>query len=486
MMSLWKKIMNFLGDNKTFQAVLAWSKRPQPIATPSVPSSVIMKPINYVMNDPSTPQLIKQVMPPTYSGKPALNVKNYRGGGFARNSVEGQAANCYVTLTNTIKLVNSNSERTLVSWPGTSTLQVLPRAGVDLNAFYDRRSLKFFYVNDARVGGSLYTCDSTDVVSHELGHAILDSFRPETWSAASLEVASMHEAFADFIALMHALSYDEIVNYIVNETQGDLRKNNVASQLAEQFGAAVYKLSDPKEGRSPNALRSTINDFKYVNPGTLPADAPYNKLAAECHSFGRIFLGALYDMLVMIYEDIKQSGKNSIVALKEARNILLKYMLKSIQNAPLNVKFFNSVSKTLLWADVTLGNKKYHDRIQKILANRNLLTTQLMILSAPKCENNDLIIKTQGCMNVKLEDKVMRAQSDDNPLYGVEVEIPMERVYLYDQDHNLYDSVAVSDEESLSAAIDMIKYLHATNSVSDDLKTPFEIKDGKLVRTYFS
>jgi hypothetical protein len=346
--------------------------------------------------------------------------------------------------------------------------------------------LQFFFVNDPRVGGSLYTCDSTDVVAHELGHAILDSFRPETWSAASLEVASMHEAFGDFIAMMHVLSYDEIVNFIVNETQGDLRKNNVASQLAEEFGAAVYKLSDPKEGRSPNALRSAINDFKYVNPGTLPVDAPYSQLAAECHSFGRIFLGALYDILVMIYEDVKQSGKTPVDSLKEARNTLLRYMLKSIQNAPLNVKFFNSVSKTLLWADVTLNNRKYHDKIQQILANRNLLTTQLMILSAPKCENNDLIIKTQGCMNIKLEDKVMRAQSDDNPLYGVEVEIPVERVYLYDQNYNLYDSVAVSDEESLSAAIDMIKYLHATNSVSDNPKTPFEIKDGKLVRTYFS
>jgi hypothetical protein len=75
MMFLWKKIMSFLGHNKTFQAVLAWSKRPRPIATPSVPSGVVMKPIDYVMNDPSTPQLIKQVMPPTYSGKPALNVK---------------------------------------------------------------------------------------------------------------------------------------------------------------------------------------------------------------------------------------------------------------------------------------------------------------------------------------------------------------------------------------------------------------------------
>ena len=161
-------------------------------------------------------------------------------------------------------------------------------------------------------------------------------------------------------------------------------------------------------------------------------------------------------------------------------------MLKTIQNAPLNVKFFNSISKTILWADVTLNNRKYHNRIYEILKNRNLITTQLMMLSAPKCENDNLIIKTQSCMNIKLEDKVMRNQSDDNPLYGVELEIPTESVYLYDKNRNLYDCLIVSEDESLSAAIDMIKYLHVTNSVSNDSKTPFEIKDGKLVRTHFS
>ena len=486
-MFLYEKIIKFFNFEKKFNYMFDFFKMK---LTPKISLrstiNVAMKKIIYVINDPSTPKLIKELMPPLYSGKPYLNVKGYKGGGFSRSSVEGQAANCYVTVTNTIKLVNSTSQIKITNWPGTSTLQIIPRAGVDLNAFYDRRSLKFFFVNDPRVGGSLYTCDSADIVAHELGHAILDAFRPETWSAISLEVASMHEAFADFIAIMHALSYEEIVNYVINKTEGNLRKNNVVSELAEQFGVAVYKLSDPKDGRSPSCLRSAINDFKYVNPGTLPIDAPYNQLAAECHSFGRVFLGALYDMLVMIYEDVKQSGKSPVDSLIEARTILLRYMLKTIQNAPLNVKFFNSISKTILWADVTLNNRKYHNRIYEILKNRNLITTQLMMLSAPKCENDNLIIKTQSCMNIKLEDKVMRNQSDDNPLYGVELEIPTESVYLYDKNRNLYDCLIVSEDESLSAAIDMIKYLHVTNSVSNDSKTPFEIKDGKLVRTHFS
>jgi hypothetical protein len=484
MMHLFEKFMNIFKLHKTLCAVVGQWRANVGQKTPASP--VINKPIDYVINDLSSPNLIKKIMPPIYSGKPLFTVKGYKGGGFLRNTVEGQAANCFVTVTNTINFFNSKSEIPLLKWPGTSNLQILPRAGMDLNAFYNRRTLSFFYYTDSRIGGSFFTCDSSDIVAHELGHAIFDSYRPQTWSAASLEVASFHEAFADLTAIMHILTYPEVLNFVIQQTQGNIKKDNLASKLAESFGIAIYKLSGPESGRLPDALRSAINNFKYVNPGSLPANAPYNSLAAECHSFGRIFLGAFYDILVMMYEDIKSTGIPPVDALAKARDLLTRYVLKAIQNAPLNVSFYNSVAKTMLWADVVLSNWKYHDRMKQIFLNRNLLLTNLMMLSAPKCENDDLIIKTQGCMNIKLEDVVVRAQSNNNPLYSVELEIPNEKTYLYDTNRNIYDVIKVAEEQSVASAIDMVEYLHNSNSVSDDVKTPFEIKDGKLVRTHFS
>ncbi len=45
----------------------------------------------------------------------------------------------------------------------------MPAAGADMNAYYDRRSLRFFYYNHR--GRNVYFGDSADIVAHELGHA---------------------------------------------------------------------------------------------------------------------------------------------------------------------------------------------------------------------------------------------------------------------------------------------------------------------------
>jgi hypothetical protein len=485
-MSLFSKILEFFGFEKTLGAVITRWRIKRRI--PSVPEPIVPivqdKPIEYMINDPSTPSLVKSLIPPTYDNNPPIVVKGYKGGGFERKTVEGQAANCFVTVVNTIKMVNEISEIRLPKWAGTSTLNVIPRAGNDLNAYYDRRNLKFFYVSDKKF--EFFTCDSSDIVAHELGHAIMDTYRPDTWSVMSLEVASFHEAFADFIAMMHILNYDESINHIVNQTNGDLRQKNVMSKLAEDFGELVFKMTGPEGGRYVDALRHAINDFKYVTPGSLPEEAPNSQLAAECHSFGRIFLGALYDVIVLVYEDKKMSGLSPFDSLKQARDIVLRYVLKALQNAPLNTRFYESMAKTILWADVVLGNRKYHDQIRQIFFNRNILSVELNCLSFPVCENEEKIVKIKGFLNIKLSEVLLKSQSTSNPLYDVEIEIPTEEVYLYDLDNNFYDKSYATYEECLNGAVEMVDHLHNTNSVSDNTDSLFSVIDGKLVRNYFS
>lgn len=453
--------------------------RPKP-APPEKANIVNDKTIEYVISDPSTPELVKHVMPPQYSNQPAILVNGYRGGGFGRQTMEGQAANCFVTVVGTIDFFNNHTSQRIPKWPGTSTLHILPRAGVELNAYYDRRSLRFFYMNSPKIGGAVYLCDSSDIVAHELGHAILDAYRPDTWSVPFLEVAAFHEAFADFTAMMHVLTYDEAVEFIIHQTGGDLMKTNAMSKLAEQLGAAIYKATGGKT--SPDALRHAINDFKYVDPATLPEDSEDGELAAECHNFGRVFLGVLYELLVMVYEDLKSSGESPVEALKKARDLMTSYVLKAIQNVPLSSSFYAAMAKTLLWADVTLSDRKYHDRMQQIFMKRNLVSPQLMLLSAPKCESETGVMKSQKTLNVKLSDVLLRVQSDDNPLYDVELEIPTEQTYLYDNDKMLYDSILTTDEEALMAAQAMINHLHVTGGVSDDPNSKYGVEDGKLIR----
>lgn len=459
------------------------NKRPQ--RSPKKKVEISNKPIEYLLNDMTTPNLIKVMDAPPAPSIP-LSVRSYHGGGFDRNSVQAQAANCYVTVTNTLNFYSKHAIKPLKQWAGTNVLLVMPRAGTDLNAYYDRRSLRFFYFGHAKIGGTVYTADSSDIVAHELGHAIFDSYRPDTWGAASLEVWSFHEAFADLTAIMNILSHDEVLEAVIRGTNGNLYVPNVASSLAEHVGNAIFKVTNGAGNRSSKFLRSAINDFKYVNPSTLPERASNDKLAAECHSFGRVFLGAYYEILVMMYESEKKEGKAPVEALKSARDTLAKYSLKSICHAPLSVNFYESMAKTMLWADVTMGNKKYHNKMRYIFMSRNLIKQEVKLLSAPSCDNDDCIVKFQSNQTLKLKDHLVRSQSDEsNPLYDVEIEVPAEQCYLYDNDKNILDIVSSTNEEILAGAQDMISFLHKTNSVSDEESTPFAIKDGKLVRTHF-
>jgi hypothetical protein len=442
--------------------------------------------INYILNDITTPNLVEAMKAPKAPATPMYAVQHYAGGGFKRGTKEALAANCHVTIANVLNFFDELGLKAS-RWAGTSNLRVLPRAGKKLNAYYDRRSLCFFYFSHRRLNGTVFTSESSDIVAHELGHALLDTFRPDTWGAASLEVWSFHEAFADLTAMLNIMSYDQVLTHALAQTNGNLRKPNVISNLAEQVGNAIFKFSPPGSGRSPHCLRSAINRFKYVNPGRLPKKAPHNKLAAECHSFGRVFLGAYYDIMVGIYEKHVSEEMEPLEALKLARTALAKRALRAVLHAGVNVRFYNSMAKTMLWVDKTQFSGAYLGLMRKVFIARKLIQPkQLQMLSAPPCDNDEGVVRIQSKFNLKLADHVMRAQSNSNPLYDVELEIPHEQVYLYDNDKNIMDAITVTNDEALAAAQDMVHYLNDANLVSDEPDTPFEIRDGKLVRTHFS
>jgi len=75
-------------------------------------------------------------------------------------------------------------------WRPGPTLPARLDAGDRLNAVYTGGDVRFFSteVDGTRVS----TAESPDVVSHELGHAVLDAIRPQLWDAMSHEVAAFH------------------------------------------------------------------------------------------------------------------------------------------------------------------------------------------------------------------------------------------------------------------------------------------------------
>jgi hypothetical protein len=63
--------------------------------------------------------------------------------------------------------------------------------GIDLNAFYDRQGLKFFHGSAA--GRTVFSGESPDVVCHELGHAVLDSLKPQLFDAPNIPAGYLAE-----------------------------------------------------------------------------------------------------------------------------------------------------------------------------------------------------------------------------------------------------------------------------------------------------
>lgn len=351
-----------------FGKIMSWFHGPQ-LQVQAIKSNVITdKPIKLWMNDLSTPELIKEILPPTKYENVNYQVVGYAGGGFELQSKQNRSANVFATITHTLEMCKAFPVK---KWAATKNLIAIPEAGEDYNAFYNRLSLQFFRGPNPVKNKMVYTADSHDIVAHEVGHAILDAYRPDLYSAASLEVWAFHEAFGDFIAMMAMLQHDEVIEMFLRQTEGDLRKPNIVAHLVEEFGGAVYDVTKGKGNRSDLWLRNAINTFRYVNPGTLPKEASDDKLAAECHSFGRIFIGAFYDIFESMYRHaIKHS--TPVEAVKYARDTLLGYVLKAVQNVPLSMKFYEAIAKTMLWVDWTTEERPHHAAMRSIFLSEIL------------------------------------------------------------------------------------------------------------------
>lgn len=160
-------------------------------------------------------------------------------------------------------------------------LLVVPHAGYQNNAYYDRKSksLQFYYYGDRR--NPSYTCLSHDIVAHETGHAILDGIRPRFLDNSSWETAAFHEFLGDLTAILLTLRNNEVRQFLKNRVGTNLAKARILFRLAEEFGRHV---------QDRPFLRTARNRFRY-------ADAAATRTA---HDASQVLTGAMFDVLVRI------------------------------------------------------------------------------------------------------------------------------------------------------------------------------------------
>jgi hypothetical protein len=257
-------------------------------------------------------------------------------------------------------------------WIPGPVLPAVAAAGQDLNAYYDRKALRFFRDVDAKTGRIVQAGESPDVVTHEQGHAILDAIRPDLWDAPHFEVAAFHEAFGDLAAIFVALAEPVLADRALKETRGDPARSNLVSRLAEELGAAV-RVRWGADAALPGALRDAVNTFTYTDPKGLPDMAPAQSLSAEPHSFCRVLTGACWDVLVAIFR--ATAGPDRSAALVRACERTAVLAVAAAETAPSGADFFGRFARRIVREQRTAGDPALAPALADAFFQRGLLAS---------------------------------------------------------------------------------------------------------------
>jgi hypothetical protein len=445
--------------------------------------------------DASVPTLINDAPTPTSTLLPMM-AKQESGGGFALGSAQQQAAGLRQIVNDALVFMNSKSPKKITKWAATNNLMLIARAGVDANAYYDRQSLKFFYFPDNIRKKNVFACDSRAVVTHEFGHALLDSIRPDLWSVMSEEIWAYHEAFGDMVALLNSLQYEKIIDFALKETNNDLKKSNIISRLASDMGIGLYNASNRNPNYYSNCLRDMSIVFKYVDPKSLPKEGSDATLLNECHSFGRVFSSMFYYLLLEVTNVYVQEKLTLKDALKKARDIMATYLMQASANASISPKFFKSICQEFLVADKKMTGKfqkLFYDTFisWKIIEGEIKILSKVTVDDVMKNSNGDFIFSDEGTIkvlrilnkkNIKLSDIIGVVALTNNSLLDAEIETASESSFYFNENAILEMAIESTQKETIESALNCIEILNLKQMIGNHEKAIFEIIDGKIIR----
>ncbi|MGY5009916.1 hypothetical protein ACWCY6_17805 [Streptomyces sp. 900105755] len=245
-------------------------------------------------------------------------------------------------------------------------LEVNLNAGVEFNAKYIRKLRGVFFYRGTVGKQTIYAAESPDIVSHEIGHAVLDSLNPRLWQVADPQAAAFHEAFGDVSAMFSAIRLSDFCASVIFETDGDLKKSSRLSRMGEQLAWGVRASRPSKVDHE--CLRNLANEFYYVDPMNLSPRAPANQLCAEEHSFSRVFSAAILDALAETFSD------HTVEDLQSAAKDLAKILVTAAITAPLSTRYFADIAAHMLAADLVIFNQAHGPSLRAAFENRGILS----------------------------------------------------------------------------------------------------------------
>jgi hypothetical protein len=280
----------------------------------------------------------------------------------------------FATLNQTYRAATTFAGRAL-EWGTRGQLRVNTDAFMGFNAFYSptSRALSF---GDVIYSGEADTrlmriLGSSDIVSHEAGHALHDVLKPNQsdWmSTLPLSFGQWGESFGDQVAMWSALQNPRFVEQFVNSFEGqtfDLSKSNALTKMGE--------LATPFFGAP---IRDAVNEFRL------------DDTSEEVHARSEVLTGAMYRVFQAVYNaDVKglmaanghvgvstqATTEEKKAALQSAGKTMGTLLFRSANFAPENFNSMQDVAKSLLTADEVHFDGRLHAALSSEFLRRNLL-----------------------------------------------------------------------------------------------------------------
>jgi hypothetical protein len=291
---------------------------------------------------------------------------------------EFNQVNAFYYATLTLRMFEKLAHRRL-AWAFTSPrLKIDPHAGDGTNALYneDDRSLGFFSFDFN--GESFNTAQNADVVVHETAHAVMDGLRDLYNESFGMGPLAFHESFGDMAAVLVALHDDSLVWKLLQWTDGDLRVGNFVSEVAEHLVSTIKSLDEMAEiGERTVYLRNALNKFTDVRFDDMVyfPQRPGHTLGRESHNYSRLFTGAFYDLLVALYEYIRDEQQaQPRIAIHRARDLVGSLLVYAVELGPVGELTFADMARAFLTADVLLHSGQHTDTIASVFAARGILS----------------------------------------------------------------------------------------------------------------
>jgi hypothetical protein len=181
-------------------------------------------------------------------------------------------------------------------------LRIYPHGLREGNAYYspDKVALLFGYFTVDQYdqhntpGMTIFTCLSHDIIAHETTHALLDGVHPRFNEPVNQDVFAFHEAFADVVALFQHFTYPGVLRDQIAEQRGQLDRENLLAQIAQQFGAATGR------GTALRGALSQWNDQTNQWERRSPSVKALNS-RSEPHDRGEILVAAVFGAFLKVY-----------------------------------------------------------------------------------------------------------------------------------------------------------------------------------------